>query len=451
MQPIDSLILAAGLGTRMKSEKPKVLHTLAGKPMLTWVVDACSLATGRPPYVVVGPGQEEVEAAITGTSGYVIQRERLGTGHAVMQAVEQLKGNSEVVLVVNADLPLLRAKTLANLVKTHKQSDAQVTLLTSSSLQARGFGRIERGETGEIERIIEERDASPDQLDNLELNVGAYCYNGDWLWTHLENLNTAESGEYYLTDLAQVASEEGGKVNSIKVTDQDEIIGINTRVHLAEAEYAIRHRINRHWMLEGVTLVDPATTYIDADVKLNRDVVILPNTHLKGQTVVGIGTLIGPNSFIESSSIGTQCHVQNSFLESAEVGDEVEIGPFARIRPGTRLGNGVHIGNFGELKNSDLAEGVKVGHFSYLGDATIEAEVNIGAGTITCNFDGRSKHPTHIEAGAFIGSDTMLVAPVKIGKGARTGAGSVVTKDVPDHTLAAGVPARSIRKLKKDE
>lgn len=419
--------------------------------MLAWVVEACSHATGRPPYIVVGPEQEEVQGAITDASGYVIQKERLGTGHAVMQAADQLKGQSELVLVVNADLPLLRGETLADLIHAHKQSSAPLTLLTSSSLQTRGFGRIERGEAGEIVRIIEERDATPAQLDNLELNVGAYCYDSEWLWTHLQSLNAAASGEYYLTDLAQVASGRGDQIESMKVTDQDEIIGINTRVHLAEAEYAIRHRINRHWMLEGVTLLDPATTYIDAEVTLNRDVVILPNTHLRGETVVGTGTVIGPNSFIESSSIGTNCHIQYSSLEGGEVGDDVEIGPFARVRPGTRLGNGVHIGNFGELKNSDLAEGVKVGHFTYLGDATIGAEVNIGAGTITCNFDGRSKHPTEIEAGAFIGSDTMLVAPVRIGKGARTGAGSVVTKDVPDYTLAAGVPARAIRKLKKDE
>jgi bifunctional UDP-N-acetylglucosamine pyrophosphorylase/glucosamine-1-phosphate N-acetyltransferase len=435
----------------MKSEKPKVLHHIAGKSMLAWVVEACAAATGRPPHVVIGPAQEQVQNALVDVAGYVIQADRLGTGHAVLQAEGQLKGKSELTLVVNADLPLLRAETLAELIQVHKQSSSPLTLLTASSSQARGFGRILRGQHGEISRITEERDASLEQLGTLELNVGAYCYSSDWLWDHLGDLSPGDSGEHYLTDLVQAASDEGAVVGSVEVTDLDEIIGINTRVHLAEAEHALRNRLNRHWMLEGVTIVDPATSYIDADVKLDRDVVILPNTHLKGDTRIGSGSQIGPNSHILASQIGKACHIQDSYIEGAEVGDEVEIGPFARIRPGTRLGKGVHIGNFGELKNSQLADGVKVGHFSYLGDATIGEDVNIGAGTITCNFDGRSKHPTVIESGAFIGSDTMLVAPVKIGKGARTGAGSVVTRDVPDHTLAVGAPARAIRKVEKDE
>jgi bifunctional UDP-N-acetylglucosamine pyrophosphorylase/glucosamine-1-phosphate N-acetyltransferase len=284
-----------------------------------------------------------------------------------------------------------------------------------------------------------------------ELNVGAYCYRADWLWDRLPKLLLSEKGEYYLTDLVAMAVDEGLAVQSVPITELEEMIGINTREHLAQAEAALRTRINKAWMLEGVSMLDPKTTYIDAHVQLGQDTLILPNTHLRGTTVVGEGCQLGPNTIVQDSTIGNRCRVEVSVVEDANLEDDVDVGPFAHLRRGTHLSQGVHVGNFGEVKNSTLGSGVKMGHFSYIGDATIGEEVNIGAGTITCNFDGKSKHHTEILPGAFIGSDTMLIAPVRIGRGARTGAGAVVNRDVPDHRKAVGVPARIIGKVEESD
>ncbi len=446
----EALILAAGLGTRMKSDLPKVLHPLGGRPMLHWVVQACRHATGRAPYVVIGPQAERVRQAAGDVAAFIEQRERLGTGHAVLQARAQLAGKSTHLLVVSADMPLLRPETLARLVENQQAHDGPLTMLTAEAEQARGFGRVLRDAQGRIQAVIEEAHATPEQRAIRELNVGAYCFRGDWLWGQLEALPLSPKGEYYLTDLVERAAREPGGVAAVSVEDRDETIGVNTREHLAQAEAALRARINRRWMLAGVTLVDPATTYIGSEVKLGQDTVILPNTHLEGRTVIGRGCRIGPNTIVRDSTIGDDCRVEASVVEGATLEEEVDIGPFAHLRQGAHLCRGVHMGNFGEVKNSRLGPGVKMGHFSYVGDATIGAEANIGAGTVTCNFDGERKHRTEIGAGAFIGSDTMLVAPVRIGEGARTGAGSVVTHDVPDHSVAVGVPARVIRRLKKD-
>jgi bifunctional UDP-N-acetylglucosamine pyrophosphorylase/glucosamine-1-phosphate N-acetyltransferase len=337
---------------------------------------------------------------------------------------------------------------MQRLVDIQERNPGPLTLLVANSETSRGFGRILRGENGEVVGIIEEAHASPEQLELHELNVGAYCYKADWLWDHLSRLPLSPKGEYYLTDLVAMAVNEGGEVAVATVEDLDEVIGINTREHLAQAELALRSKVNRDWMLAGVSILDPASTYIGPDVQLDRDTVLLPNTHLWGHTSIGAACHLGPNTIIRDSVIGDRCIVEASVLEGATLESDVDVGPFAHLRKGAYLGQGTHMGNFGEVKNSTLGAGVRMGHFAYVGDATIGDRVNIGAGTVTCNYDGERKHRTEIEAGAFIGSDTMLVAPVRVGREAQTGAGAVVTRDVPDKGVAVGAPARVIRKVK---
>ena len=447
----ESIILAAGLGTRMKSEHLKVLLPLGGQPLIRWSAQACLQATGTEPYLVVPPDDAAIGEAAGGISRTVEQPEPLGTGHAVLQLADVLNGQSELVLITSADMPLIRADTLKALIEAQSENSGAVTLLSTENSRSRGFGRILRDDRGEVTAIVEEAQADADQLELKELNVGAYCFRAEWLWSQLPGVPKSSKGEYYLTDIVQRAAEGGERIGTIRVDDPDESIGVNTMEHLAEAEAAARRRTNGEWMAAGVRMIDPATTYIEREAKIGSGTVILPNTHIQGQTEIGADCQIGPNATVRNAKIGDRCQIEASVVEGAELKDGVDVGPFARLRAGAKLGPGVHVGNFGEIKNSTLGPGVKVGHFSYLGDATIGAEVNIGAGTITCNFDGKRKSHTTIGEGAFIGSDTMLVAPVTIGRGARTGAGSVVTKDVADNTLAAGVPARAIRKLEPDD
>jgi bifunctional UDP-N-acetylglucosamine pyrophosphorylase/glucosamine-1-phosphate N-acetyltransferase len=447
----DSVILAAGLGTRMRSDRPKVMHPLGGKPLVCWAVEAAAAAVGQPPVVVIGPGETLVQSALPAGVRFVVQEDRLGTGHAARQAERVLRGTSDVVLVTSADMPLLRPETLRAMVESQQHSRAALTLLTVRAGEARGFGRVVRGESGRILAIVEEADATPDQMAIREFNVGAYVFQAGWLWDHLALLPRSRKGEYYLTDLVGMAVSEGALVEGTDIMDEDEVIGVNTREHLAQAEAALRRTINRRWMLEGVTLQDPATSYIGPDVVIGKDTTILANTHLEGKTVIGERCVIGPGSILRDSTVGDGCSIELAVVEEAVLEDGVDIGPYAHLRPGAHLMRGVHMGNFGEVKASTLGPGVKMGHFSYIGDADVGANTNIGAGTITCNFsrDGKKNH-TQIGQGAFIGSDTMLVAPVTIGDGAVTGAGAVVTHDVPADSLAIGLPARVIRKLKGD-
>jgi bifunctional UDP-N-acetylglucosamine pyrophosphorylase/glucosamine-1-phosphate N-acetyltransferase len=314
----------------------------------------------------------------------------------------------------------------------------------------RGFGRVVRAADGTVQAIVEEYVATPEQLQIHELNVGAYCFEAAWLWDALKRIQkNPRKGEYYLTDIVEVATREQKTVQALVHDDLMETIGINDRVQLADAEAAMRQRINRRHMLNGVSLADPASTYIEPEAVIGEDTLVQPNTHILGKTVIGKGNVIGPNTIIRDSTIGDRCKVLASVMDGAKLEDDVDIGPFARLRRGAHLASRVHMGNFGEVKDSYLAPGVKVGHFSYIGNATIGKDTNIGAGTITCNFDGEKKNPTEIGEDVFIGSDTMLVAPVKIGDGARTGAGAVVTKDVPPDTLVVGMPARGIKKLQR--
>jgi bifunctional UDP-N-acetylglucosamine pyrophosphorylase/glucosamine-1-phosphate N-acetyltransferase len=442
-----SVILAAGQGTRMHSDLPKVLHPVCGVPMISHAIEAVKSAISETPVVIIGHGAEAVREFLAEDARCLIQDPQLGTGHAVMQAEATLTGKTDLVLVTYADMPLLRPETIKQIVSTQKKNKGPVTMLTVNSADARGFGRVVRGPDGSVQAIVEEAAATEQQLSIHELNVGAYCFSAEWLWKALHGIQVTKKGEYYLTDIISLAVMEGLVVQAVVSDDLVETIGINTRVHLAEAEGAMRLRINQAHMLAGVTIVDPASTYIEPGVKIGRDTVIWPNSYLRGKTVIGEGCVIGPNTIAEDSKIGECCEILAAVLDGAVVEDNVGIGPFARLRKGAHLCKGVHMGNFGEVKDSTLGPGTKMGHFSYIGNASIGENVNIGAGTVTCNFDGERKNPTEIGDEVFIGSDTMLVAPVRLGAHSRTGAGAVVTKDVEPDTLVVGVPARPIKKL----
>lgn len=442
---ISTIIMAAGQGTRMVSELPKVLHPVNNKALILYSIQAANAAGSDQPVIIIGNGADTVKKAVGEGARFVLQTERLGTAHAVMAAESELKGNGDLVLVIAGDMPLLTADTLKQLIQRQSVNNGPLTMLTVHSNNPRGFGRILRGMNGEIKAIVEEAQASADELKIDELNVGAYCFNSDWLWQALTKVKKSPKGEYYLTDLVGIAVAEGSRVDSIQLEDEEEALGVNNRIHLAEAERIIRRRVNETYMLAGVSMVDPNQVYIEEGVTIGKDTILYPGTCLRRGTSIGESCQIGPNTIIEASTIGSHCHLLASVIEGAIVGDDVGMGPFCHLRKGARLGNGVHMGNFGEVKDSTLAAGVKMGHFSYIGNATIGENVNIGAGTITCNYDGEHKHPTVIGDDAFIGSDTMLVAPLKIGKGAKTGAGSVVTHDVPDGEIVVGVPARKLK------
>ncbi|HCK66581.1 MAG TPA: UDP-N-acetylglucosamine diphosphorylase/glucosamine-1-phosphate N-acetyltransferase [Anaerolineae bacterium] len=434
----------------MKSSLPKVLHPIAGKPMIAHALEAIQKSTTEKPIVVVGHGADEVKKYLGDSAQTVLQEPQLGTGHAVMQAEALFKGKTDLVVVCYADMPLLRGETLQKLVETQKNNKGPISMLTVIADDPRGFGRIIRNQNNTVEAIVEEYVATEEQKKIKELNVGGYCFDANWLWEALHRIPKNEKkGEYYLTDTVELASKENLPVLATVMDDVEETIGINTRVHLSEVEVAMRKRINVEHMLNGVTLADPASTYIEADVKIGKDTVIMPNTYLHGKTEIGEKNVIGPNTIIRDTKIGNGCKVLASVLEGAVLEDDVDMGPFARLRKGAHLGNHVHMGNFGEVKDSYLADGVKMGHFSYIGNAQIGANTNIGAGTITCNYDGEKKHATEIGEDVFIGSDTMLVAPLKIGDGARTGAGAVVNKNVEADTLVVGMPARAIKKLER--
>jgi len=447
---ITAVLLAAGQGIRMKSEMPKVLHPLCGKPMLWHVLEALKEVTTEQSVVVVGHGAEEVRKYLGESARTVLQEPQLGTGHAAMQAEPLLKGKTDMVIVTYADMPLLRTETFKQLVETQRLNSGLFSLLTVIADDPRGFGRIVRKANGTVEAIVEEYVATPEQQQIKELNVGAYCFNAEWLWDALKRIGkNPKKGEYYLTDIVEIAVKDNLPVQAVIHDDFIETIGINSRVHLSEAEAAMRMRINREHMLNGVSMINPETTYIEVGVKIGKDTTILPNTYIHGNTLIGERNMIGPNTIIRDTTIRNRCKILASVMEGAVLEDDVDMGPFARLRKGAYLKSHVHMGNFGEVKDSTLHEGVKMGHFSYIGNANIGAYTNIGAGTITANYDGEKKHPTTIGEDVFIGSDTMLVAPVTLGDGARTGAGSIVTKNVPDDTLVVGMPARAIRKLER--
>ncbi|MFH1084652.1 MAG: bifunctional UDP-N-acetylglucosamine diphosphorylase/glucosamine-1-phosphate N-acetyltransferase GlmU [Chloroflexota bacterium] len=443
MTQLAAVILAAGQGTRMRSALPKVLHPVVGRPMINWSVGLAEALGAAPIALVVGHGAEAVQATVGPRVRYALQAQQLGTGHAVLQARETLRGQAEAVLALYGDMPALRLDTLRRLIATHRQRRPAVTLLTVAADDSMGFGHVVRDGQGRVRAIVEEAAATSEILALKELNCGVYCFDAEWLWRRLPDVPmTPPKNEYYLPDMIGLAVADGLPVEAVTISDVAEVQGVNTRVHLARCERILRGRINEAHMLAGVTLIDPATTYIDADVQVGQDTTIYPNTTLQGVTVVGAGCTLGPNALIRDTRIGQRCTVIASVLEGALLEDDVTIGPFGHLRAGAHLAEGVHMGNFGEVKNARLGRGTKMGHFSYVGDADIGEDVNIAAGTVTCNYDGERKHRTVVGAGAFIGSGTMLVAPVTVGAGAKIGAGAVVTRDIPPRALAYGVPAR---------
>ena len=449
---LSIVILAAGKSVRFASRLPKILHPLGERPMLAHILKLATDLAETPPVLVVAPDTEDAIRAWAGEHvQYVVQKEALGTGHAVLQARSLLEGKAGHVLVLYADTPLVQEATLRHLVEQHIARQAAATILTVECEISCGLGRVVRDAYGRVHAIVEEAEATPDIAALREMNSGIGVFADKVLWRFLEQLEPSpRKGEYYLTDVIGLAVGAEQTVETLVVDDPNEAIGINTRVDLALAETALRQRINQHWMLAGVTLIDPASTYIGPDVTIAPDTVIHPNTHLRGKTSIGEACSIGPNSLIEGCTIGDRCTVLASVLEYAVMEDDSDIGPFSHLRKGARVCTGAHVGNFGEMKNSTLGHNAKMGHFSYLGDTQVGEDVNIGAGTITCNFDGEHKHPTTIEDNVFIGSNSLLIAPLHIGEGAKTGAGSVVTHDIPPRAVAYGVPAR-IRKYLDEE
>ncbi|HSM25381.1 MAG TPA: bifunctional UDP-N-acetylglucosamine diphosphorylase/glucosamine-1-phosphate N-acetyltransferase GlmU [Anaerolineaceae bacterium] len=445
-----SIVLAAGKGTRMKSTQPKVLHSICGRPMIYYALKSAQASGAELTVVVIGHAAEAVKEYLGTSVQYAVQEEQLGTGHAVLAASHVIPQDVAYVLVTNGDMPLLTEDTLRKLVDTQKSNQGPLSLVTMLSDDSFGFGRIVRAEDGSVVAIVEEVQCSPEQLKINELNVGAYCFDAKWLWDVLPRLPLSPKGEYYLTDVVGIAVQDGHKVAAFAMEDNREALGINTRIHLAEAEALMQRRILERHMLNGVTVINPASTYIEDSVTIGMDTTLQPNTFLRGETSIGENCVIGPNSIIMDCKVGNDCVILAAVMEKAIVEDGVDMGPFARLRKGAHLGPHVHIGNFGEVKDSYLGEGTKMGHFSYIGNATIGKDVNIGAGTITCNYDGEKKHATVIGDRVFIGSDTMLVAPLHIEDDARTGAGAVVLHDVPAGEIVVGVPAKPIR-MKKNK
>ncbi len=452
-----ALILAAGEGTRMKSDKPKVAHEVLGVPMVQLVVEAAREAGCERVVAVTGHKAEAVEALIGGVPA-VRQDQQLGTGHAVMCARDELMGITGSLVVLSGDTPLLRAETIAGLIAMRESSGSAVTVLTTHLPDPTGYGRIVRGRDGEVSAIVEHKDLAPGQHDIDEVNTGTYCFDAAVLFAHLDRLSTDNAqGEYYLTDMIAVFNNEGLGVSAMATDDPLETLGVNSRVQLAEANAVLQRRINTGHMLSGVTMTDPGLVWIGPHVEIGRDVEILPMTFLMGSTTIGDRALIGPGTRITDSVIAEGATVDSSVVIGAKVGEGASVGPVAYLRPGAVLEAKAKAGASVEIKNSVVGEGSKVPHLSYIGDATIGKGVNVGAGTITCNYDGVNKHPTVIEDGAFVGSDTMLVAPVRIGKGAVTGAGSAIARDVPAGSLAIErceqrvIEGWAERKKRKDE
>ncbi|MDR7418811.1 MAG: bifunctional UDP-N-acetylglucosamine diphosphorylase/glucosamine-1-phosphate N-acetyltransferase GlmU [Armatimonadota bacterium] len=446
MPEIEAVVLAAGKGKRMLSALPKVLHTICGRPMIAYVIETLAAVGVTSPIIVIGHGGDHVRAALGDGPRYAVQAEQLGTGHAVMQAVPFLEGHSGTVLIVYGDVPFLRAETIETLLGHHRHQGAAATILTDLRDDPSGYGRVIRDSRGNVRRIVEETDASAEERQVREINAGMYAFEAGALREALRRLQPANAqGEYYLTDVIHHLLADGHTVAAVVAGSRQEAAGINSRTELAEAEAMMRAGLLEALMRGGVTVIDPAHTYVHAGVRVGRDTIIKPGTFLEGRTTVGEACVLGPNARLRDAQVGDRVTIVDSTVEASTVDEGATIGPYSRLRPGARIGRYVEIGNYAEIKNTTIGDRTKVHHMSYLGDASIGADVNIGAGTITCNFDGRAKHRTVIEDRAFIGSDTMLIAPVVIGEGAVTGAGSVVKRDVPPGGVAVGIPARVIR------
>jgi bifunctional UDP-N-acetylglucosamine pyrophosphorylase/glucosamine-1-phosphate N-acetyltransferase len=423
----------------MKSDLPKVLHRVGGKSMLQHVLDAATEAGSEKNVVVVGFGAEKVKAAIGGAAEFVEQTEQLGTGHAVMQAGAKIKAFGKTVMVLCGDTPLLEGELLKKLYKEHKAQGAKATVLTAVMPDATGYGRIIRTACGTVQKIVEQKDASEKELKVNEVNSGIYCFEADALLDALKNLSCDNAqGEYYLTDVLEILNKQNEKVWAVVADDYESTLGINSRVQLAGAEKILRSRKNRELMESGVTIMDPSSTFIDAQVKVGRDTVIYPFTWLEGETIIGERCQIGPNCRFTDVKAGENVTAHFSYAHECEIGSDIVMGPYVHLRPGTKLAPKIKIGNFVEVKNSNVGEGTKLPHLTYIGDSDIGSGVNMGCGCITVNYDGKNKFRTKIGDNAFVGCNTNLVSPVEVGDGAYIGAGSTITKNVPENALGIG-------------
>ena len=458
---LDVLVLAAGLGTRMRSNLAKVLHKLDGRPLINHVCQTATALAPRKIYVVIGHQGEDVKRAVleeltVENAEFAWQTEQLGTGHAVNSARQFLENEDSTLLVLSGDVPMIRVETLAALVQkhhTHRGRGAACTILTVNLNDPTGYGRVVRDSEGLFRKIVEQKDATDEEKQVKEINSGIYCFNTKKLYAALSRVkNHNAQGEYYLTDVPSLLREEGEDVALYRHNDSHEIEGINNRVQLAEMERTLRRRTISRLMLDyGVTFIDPTNAYISERTNIGRDTVVYPNVVIEGETVIGDGCVIRSGTRITNSRIGRGVEIlENCIITDSEVSDSCTVGPMAHLRAHARMEEKSKVGNFVELKKTILGRGSKASHLTYLGDATIGEKTNIGAGTITCNYDGKNKHATQIGNNVKIGSDTMLVAPIKVGDGAVTGAGSVVTKDVEENKLVVGTPARAIRTLNQD-
>lgn len=433
---LETLILAAGKGTRMRSKLPKVLHKVGGKPMLQHVIDAARGAGSSREVVVIGSGAELVKKTITGVE-FVLQEEQLGTGHAVLSAKENFAESKGTVLILCGDTPLLTSKLLKSFADVHESSQCAATVLTAKMPDATGYGRIIRDTDGTFKKIVEDKDATDLEKSIREVNAGVYCFDAQKLFGALEKVNNDNSqGEYYLPDVLTIMLDAGEKIGAFRAEYADETLGINSRVQLAAADKVFRMKKNHALMDEGVTIIDPNTTFIDVDVRIGQDTIIQPNTYIEGNTVIGEDCSIGPNIRFVNMKVGNKVTTHFSYCHDAEICDGVTLGPYVHLRPGTTIGENVKIGNFVEVKNSNVGEGSKLPHLQYIGDTDMGSGVNIGCGTVTCNYDGKQKFRTTIGDNAFIGCNTNLVAPVTVEEGAYIAAGSTITKDVPKNNLA---------------
>lgn len=448
MEQLIAVILAAGEGKRMKSDKSKVVHEVCGKPLIQWATGAALQAGIENRVVVVGHRAEQVKACLGDGVQYVLQEEQLGTGHAVMMAEAFLHGKEGQAVILYGDMPLVRPETIAGVVELHKKQGNAATVITADLLNPSGYGRIVRDGGNHVAKIVEHKDASPMEREIREINTGIYCFNIPELLTALKELDNSNSqGEYYLTDTFEILIKKGLKVGAMKVEDSNEILGINDRVQLAEAAQVLRKRILERHMRAGVTIMDPGTTYIDAEVEIGMDTIVYPGTILEGRTVIGRDCILGPNSRIVSSEVGNGSEVNNSAMTKSTVGENTHIGPFAYIRPDSSIGNKVKIGDFVEIKKSRIDDGTKISHLTYVGDAEIGKNVNLGCGVVVVNYDGKNKNKTVVEDNAFIGCNVNLISPVVVKSGAYIAAGSTIVSEVPENALAI---ARSKQTIKEE-
>ena len=440
------IILAAGKGTRMKSALYKVMHPVCGKPMVEHVVDQVEKTGATEIVAIVGHGAEMVQNHLGDRVSYAVQAEQLGTGHAVLQAESLLKGKEGTTIVICGDTPLLTSETLSALMEEHERTGAKATILTAIAEDPTGYGRVIRDADGSVLKNVEQKDATPEEALVQEINTGTYCFDNEALFDALSKVGTNNAqGEYYLTDIIEILKEEGHTVAAYQTDDFEESMGVNDRIALAKANEIMRKRINQMHMVNGVSFVDSATTYIDAGVEIGPDTLIEAGVQIQGNTVIGSDCVIGSHSKIVDSRIEDHVVIENSVIESSHVKKHADVGPYAHLRPKAEIGENVHIGNFVEVKNAQIGKGTKVGHLTYVGDATLGEEINVGCGVVFVNYDGKNKHHTTVGDHSFIGSSTNIIGPVEVAKNSSIAAGSTITDNIPEYALAIA-RARQVNK-----